>query len=970
MSPPQNRTFLLHCYLSYQATWVSRDEVLLLFWPEMRESKARQNLRTLLYKVKQETFAAPLEITETHLRWLAQTDVQAFQEALSLGDWNTAVQNYGGPFLERAHDDSSAFEDWLSQTRDELHTAWQDAAMHVARQHLAEGRYKEAVDLLQAILRYDFLAEEVVQTCMKAQALAGQKTAALQTFTTFKKQLRDELEMEPLEETVKLFEEISNLTVNIPVKQETKLEAKSYKSNLPQTLTPFIGRTLELLELTNLLAESETRLITLLGPGGIGKSRLSLRLLEEQEEKFSGGVAFVRLAPLGAATDIPAATASALHLQLSGESDVFDEVLAYLEHRKMLLVFDNFEHVLAGAPLLQRLLEKATHCKVLVTSRVLLNLPNERVYDVVGLSIPAAQDDHAIEAYDAAQFFLRSARRVRSDFILSEGDKAALFELCSMLQGMPLALELAATWVRVFSLPDLVQEIRQDVGVLETTGQEVSERHKSIRSVFDYSWNLLTSEEQRVLAGLSVFRGGFDWQAAQVVTGATPRTLLWLVNKSLVRTSASGRFLVLEVIRQCAHAKLEQKEKLSEAHAQYYLNYLLEKGREFRGKQPKENLLAVETNLENIRFAWRCAIAHQDDEPLGQLSVYLALFSDLRSRVQEGIGLFQEAIDALSESTAPTTLGSLMVYQAFLYFWAGEPQTVTRLGEKALTLFQPQENYAGYLTGIDSLAWAKQETGDLQKALDYTRQAYEVVQQSHDEKHILHATRIRAFAEHLCGHVEIARTLYQAALTGYEKLGIEIYRVLNLSNFGEMCLEQGQTQEAKAMFEEALELAKSTGDVAFIYVCLANLGACALELGDPKTAQRYYQEALEMAKQSGSQSYQILYLSGLARVELALHHIDPAVTLLKQATALAAKTKSLSGLMSCYFGWADYLLACHRREAGLELLQLLVETPAANALYKRKAASILKPLGKSATPLPSADFDAYYQQLALVLKNL
>lgn len=971
-SPPQNRSFFLHCYLSYQAQWVSREEILLLFWPDVRESKARQNLRTLLYKLKQEAFAESLEVTETQLRWLATTDVQQFQEALTLGDWSTAVKSYGGPFLERAHDDSSTFDDWLSQTRDELHTAWQDAALHVAQNHLTEGRYSEAVDLLQAILGYDFLAEEVVQACMKAQALAGQKTAALNTFATFKKQLRDELEMEPLEETLTLFEEINNLSLNVPTVPLTATpETKaSYKNNLPQTLTPFVGRTLELLELANLLAEPETRLITLLGPGGIGKSRLSLRLLKEQEEKFSGGVTFVRLAPLGSATDIPAATASALGLQLSGESEVFEEVLRYLEQREMLLVFDNFEHVLEGASLLQQLLEKARRCKIIVTSRVLLNLPNERVYDVVGLSIPSSKDDLSIEAYDAAQFFLRSARRVRSDFALTEQDKAALVELCLELQGMPLALELAATWVRVFSLPELVQEIRQDVDVLETKGQEVSERHRSIRSVFEHSWNLLTSEEQRVLAGLSIFHGGFDRQAAQVVTGASVRTLLSLVNKSLVRTLASGRFLMLEVIRQCAYIKLEQKEILSEAHSNYYFNYVAEKGRLIRSQGSKEHLLSLEVNLENIRFAWRWAVAQQHYEKLELISKHLSFYFDLRARLQEGIRLFQEAIDALPKGKHQKTLANLMVSQAVLYRWAGEFETVAQLCENALSLIQPEDSPRDYITGLDNLAFAMEQKGNLKKALEYATQEYHIAQQSHDEELVLQGTKTLAIVEDLSGNIETARTLYRAALTSYRKMGDPIGTMEILSNVGEMTFEQGQTQEAREMFEEALALARANGDEGFPYICLANLGACAFELGDPKTAQNYYQEALELVRQKGNQSNEVLYLAELARVELALSQIAPAITLLKQATALAAKTKTLSGLMSCYFGWAEYFLACHKQEAGLELLQLLAVNPASNALHKRKATTILKNFAKPATSLPSSDFDAYYQHLAVILKNL
>ena len=966
ISPSQNRAFFLQCYLSVQGSWVSREDILLLFWPEVNESKARQNLRTLLYKLRQEESAASLEITETQLRWLTATDVQAFQEALSLGDWTTAVETYTGSFLEQVHNDSSKFEDWLLQTRDELHAAWQDAALYVANQHLEQGYYPQAVSLLKSVLAYDFLAEEVVQACMKAQNLAGQRSAALKTFDTFKNQLRDELEMEPLEETLKLHQEINTFAFNIPMVSLETRKATVYKSNFPQTLTPFVGRTLELLELANLLTEPQTRLITLLGPGGIGKSRLSLRLLEENEKKFGDGVAYVQLAPLGSAKDIPSAMASSLNLQLLGEKEIFEEVLGYLMTRQMLIIFDNFEHVLEGAPWLQQLLENVRACKFVVTSRVLLNLPNEHVYDVVGLSIPSSRDA-AIEAYDAAQFFLRSARRVRSDFILSEKDKAALFELCVELQGMPLALELAATWVRVFSLSELVQEIRQDVGILETTGHEVSERHKSIHTVFEHSWNLLNQEEQQVLAGLSLFRGGFDRQAAQAVTGATPRTLLSLVNKSLLRASGSGRFLMLEVLRQCSYAKLEKKEDLSKAHAKYFFEYVLEKGRLIRSQKPKAHLLALELDLENIRFAWRWAIAQKHYNNLKQISKHLSFYFDLRGRLQEGIQLFQEAIDALSEAFHQTILAGLMIDQAVLYRWAGELEIVTQVCENALSLINPQDNPRDYITGLDNLAHVMEQKGDLKKALEYATKEYHVALQSHDEGLVLQATKTLAIIEDLSGNIDTAYTLYQSALTSYRKMRDPIGIMEILSNLGEMTFEQGQIHKARDMFEEALELAKANGDEGFRYICLANLGIYAFEIGDAETAQRYYQEALELVKQKGNQSNEVLYLADLARVELALGHIDAAINLLNQATALVARTKSLSGLMSCYFGWAELLMVCKKQESGLELLQLLVENPAANALHKQKAANILKPFGKPASLLDRFDFEAYYQHLGKII---
>jgi predicted ATPase/DNA-binding SARP family transcriptional activator len=948
-SLPQNRSFFLRCYLSYQADWVSRDDILLLFWPEMREARARQNLRTLLYKIKQEAFAESLETTETHLRWLAHTDVQAFQEALVLGDWNTAVQTYQGPFLERAHDGSSTFEDWLSQTRDELHTAWQDAAMHVARQHLAEGRYKEAVGLLQAILGYDFLAEEVVQTCMKAQALAGQKTAALQTFTTFKKQLRDELEMEPLEETLGLFEEINNLSTSLPkLPLAATSEVKTtYTTNLPQMLTPFVGRTLELLELANLLAESETRLVTLLGPGGIGKSRLSLRLLEEQAEKFSGGVAFVRLASLSSAADIPAATASALQLELSGSSEVFEEVLNHLEEREMLLVFDNFEHVLAGAPLIQQLLERAKKCQVITTSRILLNLPNERVYDVVGLSIPSSKDDLSVEAYDAAQFFLRSARRVRSDFTLTEEDTPALFELCFELQGMPLALELAATWVRVFSLRELVQEIRQDVGLLETTGQEVSERHKSIRSVFEHSWNLLSQEEQHVLAGLSVFRGGFDRQAAQAVTGATPRTLLSLVNKSLVRTSASGRFLVLEVIRQCAAEQLAETpaKDAQEKHAHFFLEVLAKSIDDIRGPQPAECFERLEQDLENLRTAWRWATDHQQLELLQNAEESLNRFIVARSRIEEGIELARRAVARLDEAKPEHQrfLGRVYLRLSDYSSRFGESAKAEQFNQHALRLLEPTTDTEGQLSALQNLTNLASARGNYAEAVKFESRALNLAYSLQNDRLIAKTLGRLAVFENDLGDYQNAKEHYEEAVRRFRRQNNLIGMSYNLTNLGGLLLDMGKLDESLTTLQEALPLVRKMGDRFFLPSALLVMGECNYQRRDFLAAKANFSEALDLLQETRDQRMQTSTLLFLGRLCVAESDRAQAETYLRQGLRQAWEGGDLPACAFALLAWAEFLLADKPSEAA-SLLGVVVSHESATRRERDQAAALLEGL--------------------------
>lgn len=948
-APPITRPLLLFCYLATQEDWVSREELLALFWPEASEATARQNLRALLYSCKKETYGLALEVEQTRVRCIAETDVFIFREAVSHGKWRAAVESYRGTFLERFRgDDSAAFEAWLEGTRDELHVAWRDAALHVAADLSGQTRYSEAARLLQKVLNYDFLAEDVVQACIRAQALAGWQAQALATFETFRRHLAREIDMKPLETTLELADEVRRGKF---IRQSPAPDVQAGASlvippTLPQPLTPFVGRTLELLELANLLADPRTRLITLLGPGGMGKSRLSLRVLEDHSARFGDGVAFVPLATLRSAADIPYATASALKLDLSGKGSVEQEIFEHLSDKYMLIVLDNFEHVLDGLPFVERLLGAAPRCIFVCTSRVLLGLPNEMVYDLSGLTLPASDHDNDLEAYDAAQLFVRSARRVRSDFSLQKRDYPALFELCKHLDGMPLALELAANWVRLFSLDDLAREVVCNTDLLEATGVQVSERHRSLRSLFEQSWQLLHPESQRVLTALSVFQGSFDRNAASAVTGASAKTLLSLVNASFLRVSPAGRFSMLLVIRQYVAEKLaELGDICSERHGVYYLEQLVAKADELSGPAPGPVLAQLEQDLENLRAAWRWACASGRVELCSSALRPLRLFLTARARLQEGVAFLEYALKL--PQTAPDSSFVAGVQVELAYF-----SRRLDLQDKAQLHAQKALSIAQALGGAESLeieslcelaiigCW----TG---KFGDSARKAEQALDLAEKERNLGLAVKCKsrlALAWRYLGRFDDARQLYEVVLDFERRQGRQIDMLRTLSDLGRLYVDMNEPHRAKALFSEGLELAERHDMPYELGFMWEGLSQCSLLLGDFPLARQQAETALRCTEAVGDSMGVAVQCADLARILLALGELEPAEYYLRRALDIAWDRQETPEVMRLLVIWAALLIKLQDLDCAVQLLLSVAEHPGAQAVHKQEAQAWLRRL--------------------------
>ncbi|MBC7810379.1 MAG: AAA family ATPase [Burkholderiales bacterium] len=442
--------------------------------------------------------------------------------------------------------------------------------------------------------------------------------------------------------------------------------------NLAVTPNTFIGRSQEIEEIGALLDDPSCRLLTLVGHGGIGKTRLALEVAARKSVSFPDGDYFVPLAPLCDADDILTAIADAMPFQFQQDNrDPREQFLAYLseKHAKhILLVIDNFEHVLDGVDIISEILATTTNLKILVTSREALNLQEEWTRQISGLAYPDHENGTPLSDFSAVQLFLDHARRIRGDFDLTD-DSRSIVEICRLVEGMPLAIELAAGWLKTLQPADIAHEIQNNMDILATRSRNLPERHRSIRSVFSHSWELLLKEERDVFRKLSVFRGGFTREAAEVVADASLYLLAGLVDKSLVRLSTSGRYDVHELLRQFGVEQLEaadQTAAVQQAYIEYYLGMLHRLEGDIKAHHQITSLDAIAVDYENIRNAWQIATQQGHFAVLNDAVESLHFFADMRGRYPEVVALLRQAVERFPQLLSPELEPMLRRIQARL----------------------------------------------------------------------------------------------------------------------------------------------------------------------------------------------------------------------------------------------------------------------------------------------------------------
>jgi predicted ATPase/DNA-binding SARP family transcriptional activator/Tfp pilus assembly protein PilF len=937
-----------------------RDALAGLLWPDQPQRKARQNLRQALSFLRQAirdqnddglfllVSRETIQFNPDCDYWLDVAAFTALVEACRghqhrrletcppcIRRLEQMVELYRGDFLEHFYlSDSSLFEEWASLKREWLHREAVEALYHLANYYERRGDYDRARQYARRQVELEPWREEAHRQLMRLLALDRQRSAALAQYEACHRALATELGVEPTAETVTLYERI---------RAEEGLCPPATLHNLPPSPTPLIGREAELAELAELLAAPDCRLVTLCGPGGIGKTRLALKTAADQVGAFAHGVYFVPLAAVSSPDLIVPTIANALEFSFYGHEDTKEQLLNYLREKEMLLVLDNLEHILEGSKLLAEMLHHAPGVVILATSRERLNLQEEWVHEVEELTYPTDEATKDLEGYSAVELFLQSAHRTEQRFALSDLEAPYVVRICQMVGGIPLGVELAAAWVRVRSGREIAQEIERNLDILATRLRNVPERHQSIRATFEHSWRLLTQTEKDLLARLSIFRGGFRQEAATVVAGASPHTLSALLDKSLIRYISSDRYDMHGLLRQYAAEKLganrQEYEKTQLKHARYFASFLERQKEHLKSTKQKQALQEIALEVENARQVWQLAVSRGWAQEVEQSLESLYHFYNIRCRSQEGIKLFAQAIDQWrGDLTQTCVFGKVLSRQGALYHQLGLYQQARTCLQQSLTVFKHLKMLGEQVFCLVSLANVTRSQGQYEETEQLAQRSLNLSRQIGDCWGRAFSLFLLGMVRYRAGDVDQAEALLEESLAISRESGNQRLIMSPLNGLGDIACHRGDYARAQAVFEECLALSHELGDQFNVSIHLNNLGTVLHVLNRYAEAQSFYQESLEICSKIGDQSGQAIALSNLGEVSYALGAPRDAQVFYQQGLAIGRNICDQWTIMACLNNLGEIGCALEDYEGAkayfAEAMEIATETQALTVLLK------------------------------------
>lgn len=901
----RRKAVALLAYLALTTQPHSRDALATLFWPDLDQQRGRAYLRRDLAVLNNSLpgnwFIADREIIELRSDPAFWLDVAHFRGLLAacrshdhspeavcadcLPLLAQAAELYTNDFLAGfTLPDSAGFDDWQFFQSEGLRQELAWLLERLVRGLSAHDQAGAAVAYARRWVALDPLHEPAQWRLIWLYDQAGQPSAALRQYEEYARLLEEELGLSPEEETTTLVEAIrakrrlkpflkteesAPLPVQPPDLQPARRPASSGlaapRHNLPAQPTLFIGREKELAEIKQLLlGEAACRLLTLAGPGGIGKTRLAVASAAAILYAFPQGTYFVSLASVGQPEFIVPAIAEAIGFIFSGTAEPRDQLLTYLSEQSLLLLLDNFEHLLAGADLLPDILHAAPNVTLLVTSRERLNLQEEWSYEVEGMTFPqeleesAAGDLASLEKYSATRLFLQRARQAQANFTLSAGDIPYVVRICELVNGMPLGLELAAPWVRLMPCREIAAEIERNLDFLSTSLHNLPPRHRSVRAVFEQTWERLPEEERAVLRRLSIFRGGCQRQAAEEITGATLPRLLALVDKALLRRTENGRYTQHELIRQFSLEQLQAHaadyEQIRDRHCAWYTTFLHRQTGAIKGGGQAQALDAITAEIDNIRAAWQWAIERKDALALAQAAECYCLYSEMRGALHEGETAFQQAVAAFAADPAGDAVpehnpvrGLLMAGQGMLAAHRGSLQQGQELLEQGLALLQQAQDTGRYgperAFALLWLGWTLFLQGKNVEAEEIIPQGLALFSDTGDRWGLARSLFVLGNSLTARGRLAEAEPPLRESLAICKDIDDRRSLLLVNRNLAILTLWFGDYAQTRELLDEAALLSREIGDQIGLAYTLRELGVLEVALGQ-------YAQAIQTVRQS------------------------------------------------------------------------------------------------------------------------
>ena len=653
-------------------------------------------------------------------------------------------------------------------------------------------------------------------------------------------------------------------------------------NNLPVQLTSFVGREAEIRKLAELLGREQVRLVTLTGAGGIGKTRLSIQVAAEQLEHFPDGVWFISLASLTDPTYVIMEIASTLSIQLQPKGDPQKQVIDYLAQKRLLLVLDNFEHLPEAASLVNDLLRGASSLRCIVTSRELLQVSGEQTFSVPPLSIPKEDADiETLSQYESVRLFLERAQAVKPDFELTPQNAAAVAAICHRLDGIPLAIELAAARVRGMTVQQIFERLSRQFEFLTTRRRDVPSRHRTLRATLDWSYELLDADEQELFAQLSIFSGGFFLEAAEEICDVLDvlELLFSLGDKSLLtvfEVMKQTRYGMLEPLREYAQEKLCESVELKNAHAEYYLTVAQNHDQKLRGAEQSIALTVMALELDNFRAAMDFAQAQREWKLLGELGVALCLFFDIRGFWFEGIQRLRPAEEGLRSLGDKVLLAKTLHGLGMFYQSQCDYETSRNLYIESLQIRRELGDKQGIAHSLNNLGIIAMNQGDYEEARQLHTESLKIYREIGEKWGIATSLNNLGNIAARQGAYDEARQLYTESLKIQRELGNKQGIAISLNNLGLIAKDQGDHEEARQLHTKSLKIYREIGEKWGIAISLSNLGVIALYQGDYNEARQLHTESLKIQRELGNKQGIATSLNNLGGIALDQKVYDEA----------------------------------------------------------------------------------------------
>jgi predicted ATPase/DNA-binding SARP family transcriptional activator len=915
---PSRPAQTLLAYLVLHPHTACRREMLAgLIWPDANESNARSNLRHALWRIRKAlgeqlgpevfpsddltvAFSPPTDC------WIDAHLVNGkTNTATALAVLKEAASAYQGELLPGFYDD------WITLERERVQLAFEHKMDMLIARLVQSQSWTDTVEWAEHWIKFGTAPEPAFRTLMTAHAKLGLKAKVKEDYTRCIEALEREFGVEPSEETQALYQQLrSTRPLGTPA-----LARPAPPHNLPTQATPLVGREAELAEITDrLVNDPGCRLLTLVGPGGVGKTRLALQVATQALDHFADGAFFVSFEPIATPAAMAAAILQKLSPVIHEQKDPHAQLLDYVRDKQLLLVLDNLEHLLEGAALIGEVLSTATDVKIIVTSRERLHLQWEWLYEVQGLDYPHDEAAIDIEHFSAVQLFLQTARRMRARFSLAD-EQPHVLRICQLVEGLPLGLELAASWIRVMACREIAQQIERNLDVLSDQLQDVPDRHRSARAVFEYSWSLLALEEQMVFMKLAVFPGGFRREAAEKVAGAPLSLLFTLVDKSLLRASAIGRYDMHSLLHQFVSEKLVQSGQESAIQLRlihYYLDYARQHQHDYVTLE-EERLNLIEC-IALARRNWLAQLVLDFAEVLGEMWSACGHWSDARKG-------YEWACDAARAHDDDKALAEYLCQWGDACIEQGDYDEAETLLEKSLDVAEKNADQRNAAYAQYDLAWVAIERSQISEAAQLLSASRAIFETLNEATGLAHTAYRQATVEYYYLHFDEAEQLAREALHLHESASNLRACLPPLRLLAAIAMHaHGDYAEAEQHGLRAIQLSKKTHDDAELAAALDSLAETHRRQGNLKTARQEAARSFDLFKILGARKLQ-------AHLLLRLSLIDADLGALERA--LEEAQRSLQLCQDLQDPWGAVYIQDHLGE----IYQRLGKTAQAHALW-------------------------------------